>query len=73
MTRLTHTIPQAIELTNICRSLIYQQIKLGNLRVTKLGKKTLVTDEALREWVAGLEATTQKNRAESEARAAVQP
>ena len=65
MNRLAYTLPQVSELTNVCRSLLYEHIKSGTLRVTKLGKKTLITDTALREWVSGLEATTQKKRAVS--------
>lgn len=63
--RLTYTIPQVCEAVNTSRSLLYQEIQAGRLRILKIGRKTLVTDAALREWVDLLEFNTQKKRAES--------
>lgn len=63
--RLTYTIPQVCEVVNTSRSLLYQEIQAGRLRILKLGRKTLITDAALWEWVNLLEANTQRKRAES--------
>ncbi len=63
--RLTYTIPQVCEAVNTSRSLLYQEIQAGRLRILKIGRKTLVTDAALRAWVDLLESNTQKKRAES--------
>ena len=62
--RLTYTIPQVCEAVNTSRSLLYQEIQAGRLRILKLGRKTLITDAALREWVDLLESNTQKKRVE---------
>ena len=63
--RLTYTIPQVCEAVNTSRSLLYQEIRAGRLRILKLGRKTLITDAALRAWVDLLESNTQKKRVES--------
>ena len=63
MTPLTYTVYQACSQVNLSRSFLYMAIKTGQLRTLKAGRKTLITDEALREWVAGLELTTQQKRA----------
>lgn len=63
--RLTYTIPQVCEAVNTSRSLLYQEIQAGRLRILKLGRKTLITDAALREWVDLLESNTQRKRVES--------
>ena len=60
--RLAYTIPQACEAANTSRSLLYEEIKAGRLRILKIGRKTLITDAALREWVDLLESNTQKKR-----------
>ncbi len=65
MTALTYTVTQACEAVNTSRSLLYQEIQAGRLRILKLGRKTLITDAALREWVALLESNTQKKRVQS--------
>ena len=60
--RLTYTIPQVCEAVSASRSLLYQEIQAGRLRILKIGRKTLITDAALREWVDLLESNTQKKR-----------
>lgn len=63
--RLLYTIPQVCEAANTSRSLLYQEIQAGRLRILKIGRKTLITDAALREWVDLLELNTQKKRVKS--------
>ena len=48
---LTHTIPQAVERARCGRSKLYQAIRLGDLAVVKLGRKTLILEEDLIEWL----------------------
>ena len=63
--RLTYTVLQVCEAVSTSHSLLYQEIQAGRLRILKLGRKTLITDAALREWVDLLESNTRKKRAES--------
>lgn len=39
---------------NLGRTAFYKLVSTGRLRVVKLGRRTLVRDEDLREFVAGL-------------------
>ena len=49
--RLAYSIPQAVEATSIGRSLIYKQIKAGNLNTFKIGTRTLIAAEDLVAWL----------------------
>jgi excisionase family DNA binding protein len=48
---LAHTIPQAVERSRCGRSLLYEAIRLGDLAVVKLGRKTLILEKDLIEWL----------------------
>ena len=49
--RLAYSVPQAIEATSIGRSLLYKQIKAGNLKTFKIGTRTLIAAEDLVAWL----------------------
>jgi excisionase family DNA binding protein len=51
MVPLVHTIAEASASTNVGRTVIYQEIRSGALRAVKRGKRTLILDEDLRQWV----------------------
>ena len=55
------TIPQFCKATNICRTIVYRLINEGRLKAVKVGKKTLIPQSALEEFVASLPAYTDKN------------
>jgi hypothetical protein len=38
----------------ICRSFAYEEVKRGRLRLTKIGRKTVVTVEDAKAWLAAL-------------------
>jgi excisionase family DNA binding protein len=48
---LAHTIPQAAERSCCGRSLLYEAIRQGDLAVVKLGRKTLILEKDLQEWL----------------------
>jgi excisionase family DNA binding protein len=48
---LTHTIPQAVERSRCGRSKLYEAIRQGDLAVVKLGRKTLILEKDLQEWL----------------------
>ena len=50
------SIPEFAEDNRISRSMLYLQIKLGNLRVMKVGRRSLITAAAAAEWRALCEA-----------------
>ena len=51
LNRLAYSIPQAVEATSIGRSLLYKQIKAGNLKTFKIGTRTLIAAEDLVAWL----------------------
>ena len=51
---LAHTIPEAMRISGIGRSKLYELIRSGELEARKLGTRTLIPAKALRELIAGL-------------------
>jgi excisionase family DNA binding protein len=49
--RITYGINQAVEATSIGRSLLYEQIKAGNLKTFKVGTRTLIAADDLEAWL----------------------
>lgn len=49
---LAVAIPEAARLSGCGRSLIYSEIAKGNLKVRKIGRRTIVAMEDLRCWLA---------------------
>ena len=47
VTKLAYTIPEVVEATGICRTLIYQDIVAGRLVARKRGSKTIVLNADL--------------------------
>jgi hypothetical protein len=54
MDRLGYSIRQALALLPWGRSKVYAEIKDGNLKVKKLGRRTVVTPDELRRYIAAL-------------------
>jgi excisionase family DNA binding protein len=50
-TLLAYGITQAVEATSVGRSLLYEQIKAGNLKTFKIGTRTLIATEDLVAWL----------------------
>lgn len=53
--RALYTIPDAIALLSMSRSVIYEQIRAGRLQVVHQGRRCYVTAAALERYVALLE------------------
>ena len=45
-------IPEAARLGGVGRSTIYSEIAKGNLKIRKVGRRTIVAMDDLREWLA---------------------
>ena len=52
--RHAHSITEACSLTGLGRDTIYAAIRSGKLTARKLGRRTLITDDDLRQFLAGL-------------------
>jgi excisionase family DNA binding protein len=53
---LAVSIAEAVRLTGIGRSSLYEAIRRGDLPIRKSGRRTLLLMEDLRQWLAGLPA-----------------
>lgn len=54
MDAINFTIEEAVSITKIGRSQIYVEIAAGRMQVFKVGRRTLISADALREWQRGL-------------------
>jgi excisionase family DNA binding protein len=58
--KLLYKIPDAMRLLSLSRSVIYEQIRVGRLRVVKQGRATLVPASAITDYIALLEREAQE-------------
>jgi len=54
------SIAEAARMAGVGRSTIYEQLAIGRLRGRKLGRRTIITQTDLHEWLASLPAMTSK-------------
>lgn len=67
-TQLSYTIDQVMNLTGIGRTKLYQELNAGRLKGVKVGRKTLITDGSLKEWLKSLSAyESKKAKSDNEA------
>lgn len=48
---LCTSIPAAVKLSGVGRSSLYKEIKQGNLKIIKIGTRTLIRMSDLRAWL----------------------
>jgi excisionase family DNA binding protein len=65
LTPLVHTISEACAITHTGRTAIYEAIRSGKLRAVKRGRRTLILDEDLRQWVQALPPVNHPNHPSS--------
>jgi hypothetical protein len=51
---LAHTIEGTARNSKYGRTLLYAEIKAGNLKARKIGRRTIILDEDLRRWLPSL-------------------
>jgi hypothetical protein len=51
---LAYAIPVAVKVTNLSRTLIYEEIRKGNLRAKKCGARTVILHDDLMAFLKGL-------------------
>ena len=56
---LTYSIAQTMEVLNLSRATIYAEINEGRLRTYKVGRRRMVSHNALTDWVKARECDMQ--------------
>jgi hypothetical protein len=51
---LAHSIADTCRITSMGRTPIYEEIRRGRLKARKAGRRTVILDSDLREWLASL-------------------
>jgi excisionase family DNA binding protein len=59
--RLAYSISEACGLLSVGRTTLYSAIKKGDLKTSKVGRRTLVTAEALKLWLETLPTSHEVN------------
>ncbi len=57
------TIDEACKAAKVSRNRLYKEVHAGRLKVIKNGRRTLISEWAMREWLEALEAGAQLNTA----------
>ncbi len=60
--KLAYSIAEVVHLTGIGRSLVYEHIAEGLLRVKKAGRRSIVFDGDLKAWLEGLPEKSEPQR-----------
>ncbi len=58
LAKLTYSINETIEALGLSRQTVYNEINAGRLRSFRVGKRRLVSNDALQEWVKAREIET---------------
>jgi excisionase family DNA binding protein len=54
MEKLLVSIPEAVQISGLSRSALYERLSEGSIRAVKAGRKTLICTASLRTWAASL-------------------
>jgi hypothetical protein len=49
-----YSIQDLVRLARVGRTMVFAEIKVGNLKARKIGRRTIILDEDLRRWLASL-------------------
>jgi len=52
--KLAHSVAEFAHLVGLGRSYIYEEIKKGNLRVRKAGRRTIILEDEGQDWLSQL-------------------
>lgn len=61
---MLHTIPEACAMIRVGRTKFYQLLNAGEIKAVKIGKKTLIQDKELENWIYALPTYHSKQRRE---------
>ena len=51
MEKIGYSIEEAVQASSVGRSLIYEEIRAGNLRAIKIGRRTVILADDLKAWL----------------------
>jgi excisionase family DNA binding protein len=51
MEKIGYSIPEAVQASSVGRSSIYEEIRAGNLRAIKIGRRTVILADDLKAWL----------------------
>ena len=57
--KLAYSIAEACGLLGVGRTTLYSLIKSGDIETFKIGRRRVITDEALRAWLASMRCKTE--------------
>lgn len=63
MDKVFLTIPQIVNLTSICRSRIYMEIRAGRLKIIKIGASTRIRWDDFQAWQESLSSSQEVSHA----------
>jgi excisionase family DNA binding protein len=52
--RFAYSIEETARITSVGRTAVYEEIKAGRLRACKVGRRTVVIADDIRQWLASL-------------------
>jgi excisionase family DNA binding protein len=61
--KAAYSIHEFAQAVGIGRTQVFQEIKTGRLRAAKVGRRTIITAEAMTAWLASLNAATNSDAA----------
>ena len=62
---VAYSVKEAVNRLGISRATLYREIAAGRLQAVKCGKRTLITPEAERAWLAALPPASKAGRAKA--------
>ena len=57
--KIAHSVDGACDAAGVGRTSIYEAIRAGELKARKLGRRTIILDDDLRQWLASLPLATE--------------
>jgi len=52
--QMSYTLDEAVKLTGLGKTRLYEELKAGRLKAVKIGRRTLVPHSNLQEWLKSL-------------------
>jgi len=53
--QLAYSVKDAVKITGMSRSRLYEELKAGNLVAKKIGRRTLIPHESIEAWLENLD------------------
>jgi len=63
--KILFTLPEAVKLTGVSRSVLYREINRGKLKASKIGVRTYLSRSSIEEWASELDNYQQPEKQEA--------